>query len=70
MYVRILPTCIAVHHKHAWCLQGPEEDISVPGTGVIDGFELPCGCWESNSGPLQEQLVLLTIEPSLSLVPI
>ena len=25
----------------------------------------PCGCWELNSGPLEEQSVLLTIEPSL-----
>jgi hypothetical protein len=27
--------------------------------------EPPCGCWELNSGPLKEQLVLLTTEPSL-----
>jgi len=25
----------------------------------------PCGCWELNSGPLEEQLVFLTTEPSL-----
>jgi hypothetical protein len=25
----------------------------------------PCGCWELNSGPLEEQPVLLTTEPSL-----
>lgn len=24
-------------------------------------FELPCGCWELNSGPLQEQQMLLTM---------
>ena len=24
-----------------------------------------CSCWELNSGPLEEQLVLLTTEPSL-----
>ena len=29
-----------------------------------DGYEPPCGCWELNSGLLQEQLVLLTAEPS------
>ena len=29
------------------------------------GHEPPCGCWELNSGPLEEQLMLLTIEPSL-----
>ncbi|KAM7329170.1 hypothetical protein ACRRTK_010783 [Alexandromys fortis] len=32
---------------------------------IIDGCEPPCGCWELNSGPLEEQPVLLTSEPSL-----
>jgi hypothetical protein len=32
---------------------------------VTVGCELPCGCWELNSGPLEEQSALLTIEPSL-----
>ena len=32
---------------------------------VIDGCEPPFECWELNSGPLEEQLVLLTAEPSL-----
>ena len=32
---------------------------------ITDGCELPCGCWELNTGPLEEQLVLLTSEPSL-----
>jgi hypothetical protein len=32
---------------------------------ITDGCESPCGCWELNSGPLEEQLVLLTAEPSL-----
>jgi hypothetical protein len=27
--------------------------------------EPPCGCWDLNSGPLKEQSVLLTAEPSL-----
>jgi len=30
-----------------------------------DGCEPPCGCWELNSGPLEEQSVLLTTEPAL-----
>ena len=29
------------------------------------GYEPPRGCWELNSGPLEEQSVLLTSEPSL-----
>ena len=31
----------------------------------LDGWELPCGCWEPIPGPLQEQLVLSTTETSL-----
>jgi hypothetical protein len=31
----------------------------------MDGSEPPCGCRDSNSGPLEEQSVLLTTEPSL-----
>jgi hypothetical protein len=30
-----------------------------PWNGVTDDCELPCGCWEANLGPLQEQPVLL-----------
>ena len=37
-----------------------------PGEGPItDGCEPPCGCWELNLGPLEEQSVFLTTEPSL-----
>ena len=32
---------------------------------IPDGCEPPCGCWELNSGPLEEQAMLLTTEPSL-----
>jgi hypothetical protein len=31
---------------------------------VTDGCEPPCGCWDLNSGPLEEQSVLLTTEPT------
>jgi hypothetical protein len=33
---------------------------------IRDGCEPPCGCWELNSVPLEEQSVLLTSEPSPS----
>ena len=36
-----------------------------PEEGITDGCEPPCGCWEMNSGPLEEQSMLLTAEPSL-----
>ena len=32
---------------------------------VIGICDLPYGCWELNPGPLEEQPVLLTAEPSL-----
>jgi hypothetical protein len=32
---------------------------------ITDGCEPPCGCWELNSGTLEEQSVLLPTEPSL-----
>jgi hypothetical protein len=32
---------------------------------ITDGCEPPCGCWELNSEPIEEQSVLLTAEPSL-----
>ena len=32
---------------------------------IIDGGELPCGCWLLNSGSSEEQSVLLTTEPFL-----
>lgn len=36
-----------------------EEGIRSQGTTVIDGCELPCRCWDLNSGP-EEQPVLLS----------
>jgi hypothetical protein len=36
-----------------------------PEEGTRSHCEPPCGCWELNSGPLEEQSVLLTNEPSL-----
>ncbi|CAO2635687.1 hypothetical protein LEMLEM_LOCUS23230 [Lemmus lemmus] len=32
---------------------------------ITDGCEPPCGCRELNSGPLEDQAMLLTTEPSL-----
>jgi len=32
---------------------------------ITNDCEPPCGCWELNSGPLEEQSMLLTAEPSL-----
>jgi hypothetical protein len=37
----------------------------MPEESITDGCEPPCGCWELNSGPLEEQP--LTAEPSFQL---
>jgi hypothetical protein len=43
----------------AFCLHAClRESVRSPRTGVIDGCELPCGCWELNLGPLEEQSAL------------
>jgi len=44
------------------CLQTHQKRASDP---ITDGCEPPCGCWELNSGPLEEQSGLSTAEPSL-----
>jgi hypothetical protein len=44
------------------CLQTHQKRASDP---ITDGCEPPCGCWELNSGPLEEHSVLLTTKPSL-----
>lgn len=38
-------------------LKGAEEAVGPPETGLRDGCEPPCGCWESNLGSLEGQLV-------------
>ena len=43
-------------------LQTHEKRASDP---ITDGCEPPCGCWELNSGPLEEQSLLLTTETSV-----
>lgn len=39
-------------------LQRTKTGAGYPQTEVINGFELPYGCWEPNSSTLQEQQVL------------
>ena len=52
-------SCMWVHYS---CLLTHQKRASDP---VTDGCEPPCGCWELNSSPLEEQSVLLTTKPSL-----
>lgn len=50
-----------VHHVHAWCSQRWEEGIRPPGTGVTDGWEPTCECWELILPHFQEQQVQVCI---------
>jgi len=51
MFIDALPVCVC-------------EGIGSHGPEITDGYELPCGFWEMNLGPSEEQPVLLTVEPS------
>jgi hypothetical protein len=42
-----------------------DESISSLGTRLRDSCKLPCGCWELNLSPHQNQQGLLVAEPSL-----
>jgi hypothetical protein len=52
LFIWVHCSCLQTHQKRA-------PDL------ITDGCEPPCGGWELNSGPLEEQSVLLTTEPSL-----
>ena len=54
-----------MHHISAWCLQRLGVTIRSPETGVNNGCEPSCGCWELNPGPRQEQFIFLAAELSL-----
>jgi hypothetical protein len=49
--------------KYTSCLQMHQKRVS--DLLIMDGCETPCGWWDLNSGPLKEQSVFLTTEPSL-----
>lgn len=43
----------------AWYPWNPGEGAGYPGTRVIDGCELPCGCWGLKPGLLQQATIAL-----------
>lgn len=55
LQVCMCTTCV----QYLW---RPEVGVQVSATGVTGGCELPCGCWELSTDPLQDQPVLLTTE--------
>lgn len=55
MCSRVLLACMPVHHIHGVPVGSLKE---FPGTGVTNGWALPCGGWESDLGPLEKQPAL------------
>lgn len=47
-----------------WYSWQAEEDIEFSGTRVTDVCTLPCGCWDWNVGPLEEEPFFLITELS------
>lgn len=47
--VGVLPACMPPHPVRAWCPQRPEEDVSAPGTAVVDGCEFHVGAESQTS---------------------
>lgn len=39
-------------YMHAWYLQGSEGGIGTLGSGITNGCEPPCECYELNPDPL------------------
>lgn len=58
----VLSVCLYVYRIRDREGQNGELD---PRTGVMDGCEPQCGCWELNLGHPKEQPIFLTAEPSL-----
>lgn len=67
--IGVLPTCISVCCMPAWYPCKPKKGIDSPRTGVIGNCEESCGCWESKTGPPEEELMLLIAELLLQLQP-
>lgn len=65
MYMNVLTTWMLVYYMYVWCLRRPKEAMRYPRIRATDSCEFVCRCWELNLGPLEEQPVLLRIEPSL-----
>lgn len=64
--------CVCVHcDSIPVSADRPGEGIRrLPGAGVTGGWEPPCGRWEPNTAPLQQQQLLLTAEPALQSHPV
>ena len=55
MWIKVLPVSMTVYCVQ--CPLTPEESVRFLGTGGTDSCVLPCGCWELEPSPLEEQPV-------------
>lgn len=53
MHMRVLPACRYLHYVYAWCQGRSKVGFQSPETGIIGGYEPPCGCWERSLGLLK-----------------
>lgn len=65
MYVSVFLPYVYAFHIQDWYTS--EKSIRFTWFGVTECCELSRGCWKPNLGPLQEQLLLLTIKQCLFL---
>lgn len=71
MYVEVfLPVHLFVCAPHVPCRQGSQKSLlkSWNRAGVREGCKLPGVCWGPTHVPIQEQQVLLPVEPSLQVL--
>lgn len=54
----VLAASMYAYHVHSWYLRS-EDGFGFPGNEARDVCEEPCGCWELNSSPPEEQPVPL-----------
>ena len=53
MKVLYVSTCECIPYMFG-CSCKPEDGVGAHGTGISDGYESLCRCWELNPGPLKE----------------
>lgn len=59
--IAILPARISTYYIYGWCLWRQEEGVASPKSGVMI-VVVVIWCWKLNQGPLDGQLVVITIE--------
>lgn len=53
---------MSVYRVHNAVPKESRRGHQIPGTGVMDVYEVPCGCSKPNHSPLREQPLLLTTD--------